>query len=287
MRTIRLPIMMQTTKHLYTGVRIALLAALLSLSLPSHAWWDLGHAVICEQALSAVSADIRTDIEGLLDGEEFGRACGWADRVRSKRPESSAWHYINLPPGMTDVRDEQHPAKDDLLIALDAQLAILADRQADSVQRAEALRWVGHLVGDLHQPMHVGYQSDRGGNKYRLTIDSALREAIGAPKLTSINMHTLWDGYLLIYATKRQHRSLSALTSELNTTATGAITDWANDSLALLNQPELRYASEHRLSALNLQYLEQNYPQALLRLRQAALNLAHLLETTLSHSPGR
>jgi len=269
------------------GIHTALLVILLTGAAPSYGWWDFGHATICEQAMSALSSNTRTQVEALLDGEDFGRACGWADRVRNARPESSPWHYINLPPGATTVAQADHPAGGDIVTALNTQLGILADAQADHAQRAEALRWVGHFVGDLHQPMHLGYATDWGGNKYRLELNNRTREAIGGPKRPFVNMHEVWDGYLLIYATKTQHRSLDALSREINIQPEGSIADWANASLFLLNQPQVHYAGDERLSALSVDYLDQNYPSALRRLRQAAVNLAQLLEHTLNPQPLR
>ena len=270
-----------------SGLLAALFVTLLTVAAPSYGWWDLGHTVICEQAMSALSSNTRTQVEALLDGEDFGHACGWADRVRKKRPESSPWHYINLPPGMTAIDQADHPADGDIVTALDTQLTILRDMQASHAQRAEALRWVGHFVGDLHQPMHLGYATDWGGNKYRLKLNNITREAIGGPKRPFVNMHEVWDGYLLIYATKEQHSSLDALSRETNIQPEGAIADWANASLLLLNEPHVHYAGDERLSALSVDYLDQNYPSALRRLRQAAVNLAQLLEQTLNHPPLR
>ena len=269
------------------GLLALLFATGLGAAAPSYGWWDLGHATICEQAMSALSSNTRAQVEALLDGEDFGHACGWADRVRKERPESAPWHYINLPSGVKTIHQADHPEAGDIITALNRQLAILADAQAEHAQRAEALRFVGHLVGDLHQPMHLGYASDWGGNKYRLAINTITREAIGGPKRSFVNMHEVWDGYLLIYATKTQHRSLDALSRTLNIQPEGTITDWADASLALLNEPQVHYAGDGRLSSLSTAYLDQNYQSALRRLRQAAVNLAQLLEQTFNAPPIR
>lgn len=271
----------------HLGLLAALFATGLGVSAPSYGWWDLGHATICAQSMSALAPDTRAQVETLLDGEDFGHACGWADRVRKARPESAPWHYINLPPGATEIGDATHPAEGDILIALQRQLAILADAQAEHAQRAEALRWVGHFVGDLHQPLHLGYNADWGGNKYRLELNNVTREAIGGPKRPFVNMHEVWDGYLLVYATKKQQRSLDTLSRALSAQPEGSIEDWANASLALLNEPQVHYAGDDRLSALSIDYLDQNYASALRRLRQAAVNLTQLLEHTLNPPSAR
>ena len=285
MHTKSAPTLTRVIQYFRSATTVGLLFGLLSVSTPSYAWWDLGHTVICEQALLSVSANTRSKIEVLLKGEAFGRACGWADRVRKTRPKSSPWHYINLPPGITHVSEAQHPEKGDILVALNAQLTLLKDPQADSIERGEALRWIGHLVGDLHQPMHLGYQSDWGGNNYRLAIDHGVREAIGAPKRSFVNMHQVWDGYLLIYAAQKKHGALTDLAANIAGDAQGDIPDWADASLALLNKPGVHYLADTRLSALTVDYLDANYPLALMRLREAALNLARLLEQTLNQPP--
>ncbi len=282
-----------------TCITLTLLLGLATASPGALAWWDLGHSALCDYSLTLVAPDTRVQIdtllgiqstEHLLEPESFGRACTWADRIKRERKDTAPWHYLNAPPGSITIAAVEHPEQGDIMTALAQQTAILGDASASNIERAEALRWVGHLVGDLHQPMHLGYESDWGGNKYTLSLSPAIKQVLREDKRDKTNMHAVWDGYLLIYAMGAQQSSLSALIAE----ASGPRADnptidpksaadaWANEVLALLNRPEVRYATEHRLSALKEDYLQANHEYSIDQLAIAATRLAHLLDLLLT-----
>lgn len=250
---------------------------------PVKAWWDLGHSVICEVALEQVDAKTRHAVEALLaPNEQFGAACIWADVIKPERRETSPWHYINTDVGDTDIAEAHRPAEGDILSALHTQTAILGDCSRSHRERQEALRYVGHFVGDLHQPLHVAYKKDLGGNLYRLELPPALADWIGEQD-GKTNMHAVWDGLLLVYALRQSHKSVYELMAGMPVTdnTDASAEEWANESLALLQQPELEYTSSKRLTQLNESYFQENWPKAVLRLSQASQRLAHVLEHSL------
>lgn len=268
---------MPARPHL-ASLAVSLTTALMAA--PAQAWWDLGHSAICTEALHYIDTETRRELDTLLAHRgfrAFGSACNWADQIKPERPETAPWHYINASPGVTDIDNVERPEGGDILTALYAQLAVLRDRNADIDARSEALLWVGHLVGDLHQPLHVGWAGDRGGNDYALVLPASLQQRFGERRQTT-NMHAVWDGYLLLYA--RNSRSLVSRLSDVRVDAGGRPEDWANESLSVLNQPATRY-SEQRLDTLTEEYLEQQVPTALMRLKQAALRLATILNGAL------
>ena len=106
------------------------------------------------------------------------------DENRSR--QTAAWHYVNLPQGDCDyvkARDCRDGAW--VVEALTAQASILKSNAPDA-ERPTALKYVVHLVGDVHQPLHAGYASDKGGNTYQV---QAFDEGM--------NLHALWDSGLL------------------------------------------------------------------------------------------
>src|SRR5690606_38497041 len=86
--------------------------------------------------------------------------------------------------------------------ALDRQLAILADRKQPLAARRDALKFVVHLVGDEHQPMHAGNRTDSGGNRFQVSLRTPLEPEAYARKsyvdgVMATNLHSVWDYYLL------------------------------------------------------------------------------------------
>src|SRR4051794_24741309 len=81
--------------------------------------------------------------------------CNWADRVRGERRDTAAWHYVDIPVEHEKF-DEVNEGRDgdNVIDKLAEQAKILADSKRSKAERAEALKWVVHLVGDIHQPLH-------------------------------------------------------------------------------------------------------------------------------------
>ncbi|PIE39593.1 MAG: hypothetical protein CSA53_00730 [Gammaproteobacteria bacterium] len=266
------------------GLRVlVLVVAMILVANPAKAWWDLGHRAVCDVALETVNAKTRVAVEQLLaPGERFGAACIWADAIKSERPETAPWHYINTKPGDTDLSQVHRSAEGDILTALQEQIDILSDCARSPAQRREALRFVGHLVGDIHQPLHVAYQEDLGGNLYRVNLPPALAASLGEEGGTS-NMHAVWDGLLLVYASRDRRQSLYQLLQ--SHPADGDVSaepeTWANESLALVNDPALAYLKELRVNTLTEAYFQQNWPKAVRRLSAAAQRLAYVLQQSL------
>ncbi|MDB5050041.1 MAG: nuclease [Fibrobacteres bacterium] len=119
----------------------------------------------------------------------------WADDIRMLRPETRPWHYVTLQIGEPRY-DSTHADSANVVKALKRQLAILAKPDADRYAREEALKWVVHLVGDLHQPLHTGEDHDKGGNLQKVKVNRR-----------TYNLHAVWDYVLL----ERLHLSLDSL----------------------------------------------------------------------------
>jgi len=143
-------------------LQLVLLISLL-ISAPSQAWWDMGHAAVCDAAQGQLSPSARAVLDDLLQGERFGSACSWADRIKKKRPESRSWHYLNVDRDTSSVRLVTPPEDGDIITALKRYRAVLANAAAPRSDRAEALRFVAHFVADIHQPLHIGLAEDWGG----------------------------------------------------------------------------------------------------------------------------
>lgn len=155
---------------------------------PVFAWGKTGHRVVAAIADRELSGLARAKIEQILEpGESLDEAANWPDEMRAAPGEfwqktATPWHYVTLNGTVYD----HAPPEGDALEALGRFSRILQDPSASREQKKTALRFVIHLVGDLHQPLHVGKLNDRGGNEVKVTF-------FGKPT----NLHSVWDSLLV------------------------------------------------------------------------------------------
>jgi hypothetical protein len=169
-------------------------------------WGDAGHRFVAEIAQTRLSATARAAVDQLLALESTAGVPGcvvsslpdaatWADCLRRYRDNweyTFAWHFDDAPLCGEAVR-EQYCAEGRCLSAQVSRLTrVLADRGADPGKRLEALKFVVHLVGDAHQPLHAIDNHDRGGNEIRVRLT-------GSPEPRQ-NLHHVWDTDLVNHA---------------------------------------------------------------------------------------
>ena len=147
---------------------LSLAAASLALSAPAQAWGPTGHRVTSEIAEANISGRTRAEIRRILGHESLAEAGTWSDEQRSNpldfwQQEAGPYHYVTLPEGRS-IEQLEHPPEGDAATALERFSAVLRDPGASQEDKALALRFIVHIVSDLHMPLHVGNGSDRGGN---------------------------------------------------------------------------------------------------------------------------
>ncbi|HEV8196115.1 MAG TPA: S1/P1 nuclease [Gemmatimonadales bacterium] len=253
--------------------RILLAVSLLLLPIPAYAWGTLGHRLTARLAMDFLSMDSRKEISRLLGGESLADASTWADSIRSERKETGPWHYIDVPVDSSFEGWAHYcPAEGCVLMAIDRYTKILEDRTRPDAERAEALRFLIHFVGDLHQPLHVGERGDRGGNDVKVTWQ-------GRPA----NLHSVWDTYLISSAGLNEDQWLGRLRKDAKRlhrkeVASGTPADWAAESHALSRDHVYTLPDPPELSA---GYAGENLPRAEQRLVQAGIRLAAMLNQIL------
>ena len=168
---------------------LAALAAVAALTpAPVLAWGKTGHRVIAAIADTQLSGLSRAHIEQILGpGESLDEAANWPDEMRSAPGEfwqrtATPWHYVTL----NGIIYDHAPPEGDALGALGRFSKTLQDPSASRTEKQLALRFIVHLVGDLHQPLHVGKCCDKGGNDVKVTW-------FGKPT----NLHAVWDSQLV------------------------------------------------------------------------------------------
>lgn len=239
-------------------------------------WGPEGHRLVAEIAWKHATEAARAEIVKLLpEGETLISVAPWADEVRPQRRETAPWHYINIP--VEAPRGDWRPycPNDECIItAVQRFAAKLADRQAPAAQREEALRFLVHFVGDLHQPLHCGDRRDRGGNDVPVVFR-------GRPT----NLHSIWDTPLLAETLQREgvrERLLrEAGPEEFRLATAGGSEQWVWDSHRVSGEVAYAALPPERPALLDDEYAQRAYPVIERQIRLAGLRLAAMLNRAL------
>lgn len=263
---------------------------------PARAWGPIGHRVVGKIAENHLSSKAKAGVRALLGHDTLALASTWADDVRS-HPDSAKygpfapWHYATVPFG-ENYKPAHAPPQGDIIVALSRGEATLRDPKAAREAKIEALRLLAHLVGDLHQPLHVGNGTDRGGNL-------CFVKWFGSRK----NLHSLWDDALIDHMKLSYTEYVDFLDhpaeEDIARWQSGSFAAWADESSALLAEvypgpapeggkpPERPYCAKEpkedipdaALPELDWKYHFRARPIFERRLLQGGLRLAGLLNS--------
>ncbi len=230
-------------------------------------WGKTGHRIVGEIAQRNLSSEAKKGISELLGDEDLARVSTWADEIRSnhKYDYAGPWHYASIPTGKTYF-DQKRSKDGDVIEALFRFEETLRDPKKSKDEKAESLKFMVHMMGDLHQPLHVGMAEDRGGNSIKLKWFK-----------TDTNLHALWDESIVDfeqlsyteYATQLNHFSKE----EKEKFKAGNFLDWARESMELRplvydvgNAENVSYEYHHKVK-----------PTMELRLKEAGYRLAQVI----------
>jgi hypothetical protein len=244
------------------------------------AWGRLGHRASAKLTESRLSPKARATVRDLLEpGESMADASTWADENSREIPGSAAWHYVNVHISSPHYTSSDCRPQGCVVSKIAEFRAVLADRGASRARRRTALRFLIHLMQDLHQPMHVADRGDRGGNALQLRYG----------RFDATNLHQVWDAGLLRSRYRNEDelwRGLASLVKEgvPQDWLKGRIGDWADESLDLgrraYRDPRTQAALRSG-DALSREYEREFVPLAVQRLARASVRLAEMLNETL------
>jgi hypothetical protein len=224
--------------------------------------------------------------------DTFAESCARPDHPRRRATE----HYVNLFRHADGLEEDPCPLATECVVsAIEKDLVVLSPSSATEQQRLEALKYLGHWVGDVHQPLHVSFEDDRGGNKVGISGG-----------LCSWNLHAVWDGCIIEQGLPGDPFSvardlLDEVTDEdrLTWRASGPI-DWANESFAISTSPAVRYCvgtengcwydagnglldegEPEKIIAVDQSYIEAHAPTVREQLVKAGVRLSGLLNQVL------
>ncbi len=214
--------------------KIILLGILMYLPFSSMAWGMLGHRIVGEIADSYLTKKTKREIFKILGNESIAMTSNWPDFIKSDPAYDylDTWHYINLKAGLSEEAVKNYLAADTITDAytkitwVTAQLKI---KELEQDKKIFYLRLLVHIVGDIHQPLHVGRAEDRGGNNVKLSWFN-----------TPTNLHTIWDSKLV----DQQQLSYTEYAAAINHTTKQQRKEWQAEPLSDWIWQSYQYAQQ-------------------------------------------
>jgi len=184
--------------------------------LKSMAWGAEGHRIAGQIADSYLTPKARTAIKAILGYESIAITSNWADFIKSDPNFSymSPWHYVDLDTAYTYPELKNFLSQDtkvDAYTKLNFLIAELKKKDLSKENKLLYLRMLIHIVEDVHQPLHVGHTSDKGGNDIKVTWFN-----------TPTNLHSVWDSQLIDF----QQLSYTEYTAAINHTTAAQRAEW-------------------------------------------------------------
>ena len=250
---------------------IALVSCICCLSVTAYPWGKDGHHIISIIADSYLTTEARTGISDLLGNETLLEIDTWADSV--KRDPQYEWsrplHYLNPVKSMDEfVLERDCPPQGCVVSAIVKYRAVLQDKETTREQKAEALKFLVHFIGDIHQPLHVSRAEDFGGNNIRVEFFHNV-----------MNLHSVWDTAIIKRTKKYWYDYGQEITSGITPEN---IREWQNDDPILWAKESYQISLEYaykipKTMQLDQEYFEHNLPIIEKRLAQAGVRTAYIL----------
>jgi S1/P1 Nuclease len=252
--------------------KIIIAAFFVAITLPSLAWGVLGHRIVGQVADSYLTPKAKLEIQKILGTESIAMASNWPDFIKSdpKYKYLSTWHYVNLQAGLTEDSLKKYLAADTATDAFTKTNFIVNELKKNKLMPLETkqlyVRLLIHIIGDLHQPMHVGREEDRGGNALKVKWFSE-----------ETNMHVVWDEKLIGF----QQLSYTEYAAAINFPTAKqkldwkklTLSDWIYDSYKFAEAVYADYKPDTRLGfEYNFKFVAQMNEQLL----KGGLHLAYV-----------
>ena len=225
------------------------------------AWGATGHRVVGEVATKFLEVETIGKLNRILKGQSLARISTWPDEIKSEPAtyqHTFNWHYTTW---QTDVHshgaENENSSTGFLMTSVEAQTAVLRNPNATDAEKEFALKFIVHLIGDAHMPLHVGNGTDQGGNYCKVTYMGK-----------AFNLHALWDEGMidftnLSFTEMARFVSQGRPLSEIKAAQTGELFDWVRESKNLVPTlyPAQVAASTQPISTLT--YCEKDVPAEL------------------------
>ena len=263
------------------------------------AWGSQGHRLVGLIAADRLTPVARDNVRWLLDGQSLAEVASWADTITSDQRQTSLWHYLNIPPEASGYdRDRDCPRqagsspgsrgdrwRDCVVDRIGYWEERLADQKLDRADRAIALKFVVHFIGDLHQPFHA-LGVGRGGNDVHVRVfgESNCAPAT-APKPSPCDLHSVWDSRLIAPRNLGDREYIAVLRQLIvdkrwGTAPAGTAAQWAEQSWRLAKEALVTANTD-----IEEGYYRRHIPVIDERMALAGVRLAAVLNRALVSPP--
>ena len=246
-------------------------------------WGHKGHKVIAMIAHDHIDPRAMPGMDALLQGQKMDDVASWADDVAHDDPQyryTAPWHFLDMRSGLNYAQFKQavlSQHQPNLYTAILKSKNDLANKQLSFEKRQEALKFLIHLVGDAHQPMHVSREEDKGGNAIELSFDGR-----------NTNLHALWDSGLL----DRDRKSNEKTMRDCDNATNDEIKKWQQDDPMIWLWESYQISSKLYTevgngSNLNDQYYKQHVAVMRKRIDQAGIRLAGIINAVFKYDKAK
>jgi hypothetical protein len=239
---------------------------LIFITLTASAWGPTGHRVTGWIADKHINKKARRELERILGGQSLAIASTWMDEVRSDSMYDymTDWHWVTIHEGKTYQTSEKNP-KGDIIQTIEKVVAALKSKKLKAKEEAEHVKILIHLIGDIHQPLHVGLGNDQGGNDIKVMWFRS-----------ESNLHRVWDSDM-IDDTRLSYTELAESLEKPDETKISSwqkstVYDWAAESMSYRER-----IYDYGNGKLGYKYSYLNFHIIRYRLLQAGIRLAGVL----------
>ncbi len=231
-------------------------------------WGSTGHRTIGKIADSHLSKKAKKQIYNLLNGHDLAFVSTFGDEIKSDKRYNKFynWHFVNFPFD-TKYEDSEKSPKGDIVSGINYCITVLKDPDSSQQDKVFYLKFLVHLVGDLHQPLHVGREEDKGGNDIKVLWH-----------YKKSNLHRVWDSEMI----SSWNMSYSELAdnadvlskAQVTSIENGTVLDWTYESQNLAKKI---YAATKMDDKLSYSYSYEHFNEVRSQLQKSGIRLAKIL----------
>lgn len=260
-------------------IRQLILFGLTIFSFHTLALGQIGHRITGEIAEKYLTENTKIELRKLVGDESLAEISTYADEMRSSDDEfwkvtARPYHYVTVPKGKT-YDQVGAPIQGDAMFALEKCSKIVRDPGASKIDKTSSIKLIVHLIGDLHQPLHVGAGLDRGGNDVKVKF-------VGK----DTNLHSVWDSGMI----NRQQLSYSEWANWLSKKISAKdVQQWSeiDPRVWIKESAEIRDTIYPKVSEIGYEYEFKHLPILKLRMQQAGVRIAAYLNNLLKNQKAK
>jgi hypothetical protein len=264
-------------KNKMARIILAFVFASLLAATPAFGWGEEGHRIVADIAEKYLNPKAAAAAKVMLPGWSLADVANYADHYRTEHTNTAPWHFVDIPLAATSYNPQRDCTAHHgcVIEQIEVFKKQLADTNTPAADRVFALKFLIHLVGDLHQPLHCEDNEDHGGNFVKVSLFGDKTDA-------RANLHSAWDSGLIKHTGLTDQQYAAALTANLQSTAITTLQAGTTIGWAMQSHEFARLAYQiHGDHDLGEAYFKRMKPALDTSLLRGGVRLARVLNETL------